>query len=189
MTRMVLRRRSGAKPLNSLKIFADFARRRLPSAEQPCNLAVMKRTVFLTAVALAALAGAAQAEPTLKRPSFFMQPGQSASLLKGIDRYTADKIDFNRRFSLTFVPCGIACGSFWFVDRRTGGVIEAPTTTGPIATEDTWEVEAKPDSNVIRVIYGPRDPVIGARCTARHFRWTGKAFTPIDPLAVILCPE
>ena len=149
----------------------------------------MMRTIVATAVALAAMTGAAHAEPKLKRPSFFMQHGHDAALLGGIDRYTDDKIAFNRRFSLTFVPCGIACGSFWFVDRRTGGVIEAPTTTGPIASEDTWDVEAKPDSNVIRVIYGPRDPVVGARCTARHFRWTGKAFAPLDQSTAILCPE
>jgi hypothetical protein len=149
----------------------------------------MTRTICTAILLIALGASAGAAAPDLKRPSFFMEPGNNAALLEGINRYTADKIDFNRRFSLTFVPCGIACGSFWFVDRRTGGVIEAPTTTGPIDTEDTWEVEAKADSNVIRVIYGPRDPLIGARCTARHFRWTGRKFAPLGPLAVIACPE
>lgn len=138
-------------------------------------------------IAAVALASVAQASPALKRPGFFLQPANDAVLLKAIDEHTGDKIDFNRRFSLTFVPCGIGCGSFWFVDRRTGGVIEAPPT--PLEAEGTWEVEARPDRDVIRVIYGPRDGGIGVRCTARHFRWSGKKFVALDQRAVILCPQ
>lgn len=141
--------------------------------------------IVLAAIALAG--SPAHASPALKRPSFFIQPGNDVTLLKGIDRHTGDKIDFNRRFSLTFVPCGIGCGSFWFVDRRTGGVVEAPHT--PLEAEDIWEVEARPESNVVRIIYGPREGGVGVRCAARHFRWSGKKFVPLNQRAVILCPQ
>ena len=136
--------------------------------------------------AVALLAGAAHAA-ALKPPSHFVAGGANPALLEGVREHTADRIDFARRFTLTFVPCGIGCGSFWFVDRRTGGVIAAPPAK--VDGEDTWEVEAKPDSNVIRVIYGPRDGGFGVRCAARRFRWSGKAFVPVDERAVILCPE
>jgi hypothetical protein len=126
------------------------------------------------------------ASPALKRPSFFMEPGYSHALLRGIDMYTGEKIDFDRHISLTFVPCGIGCGSFWLVDRRTGGVIEVPTIAA--ADQDTWDVVVKPDSDTITVFYGPRDPV-DARCSARQFRWTGSKFVALTKLAPAKCPE
>ena len=141
----------------------------------------------ITIAAIALVGSTAQAGPALKRPSFFIEPGNDAALLPAIDRHTGDKVDFNRRFSLTFVPCGIGCGSFWFVDRRTGGVVQAPGSA--LEPEDTWEVEARPDRDVIRVIYGPRHGGVGVRCAARHFRWSGRKFVPLDRRAVILCPE
>jgi len=114
-----------------------------------------------------------------------MEPGERSSLLAAIRKNTSRKIDFNHRFSLSYVDCGTGCGSFWFVDRRTGGVIEAPTSARD--DEDTWDVRARQDSDTITVIYGPRDPV-GAKCSSQHFRWSVRKFVPIDRRSATKCP-
>jgi hypothetical protein len=146
----------------------------------------MKR-VFNLGVLLAAIsASPAGASSKLKRPSFFMERGNPPSLLEFINERTEDRIAFNRHFSLTFVPCGTGCGSFWFVDRRTGGVIEAPTS--PFDAESAWDVRARPTSDVITVTYGPRTSIRAERCFARRFRWTGKTFVPLDLRKLARCP-
>src|SRR5438270_8020717 len=39
---------------------------------------------------------------------------------------SAYPINFGGHFTLIGIPCGTACGAFWFVDRRTGRMFRAP---------------------------------------------------------------
>jgi hypothetical protein len=98
-----------------------------------------------------------------REASFFFDR-ENARLLPAIRKGTDTAIDFNGHFSLAYVSCGIACGSYWIVDRRNGGVALVPELWR--ADEMTWDIHASRTSDVLTVIYGPRDPV-GAKCFAR----------------------
>jgi len=95
-------------------------------------------------------------------------------------------ITFNGHFSQSYVSCGPGCGTYFFVDRRTGGVVTAPEGNPPTIT--TWEIAAKRDSDVIRVTFGPMDGV-GPGCFTQHFRLTGHEFIAVDKQSGIRCPQ
>ena len=95
-------------------------------------------------------------------------------------------VTFNGHFSQAYVSCGLGCGSYFFVDRWTGGVVATPKGNPP--TEMTWEVSSKRDSDVIKVVLGPMDGV-GPGCTQQHFRLSGHKFVAVDRRAAIGCPK
>lgn len=123
--------------------------------------------------------------PRLQSARFFYEP-ESASLLRAVRKNMEKDITFNGHFSESYVSCGLGCGMYFFVDRRTGGVVTAPEGNPPTVT--TWEVAAKPDSDVIRVTFGPMDGV-GAKCFAQHFRLSGHKFVALDKRSAIRCPK
>lgn len=131
----------------------------------------------------AAVAAPLRPSPAMKPPSYFIDGQRDPVLLSAIRRSAERKIGFDRHFSLAFVPCGAGCGSFWFVDRNTGGVVAAPTPREQDL--DTLDVRAAPDSDVIAVTFGPRFE--SGPCTAQHFRWGGKRFIPVDRRAPARC--
>src|SRR5690242_14054188 len=98
---------------------------------------------------LIAISQAGQLTPhRLQSARFFYEP-ESASLLQAVRESMDKAITFNGHFSQSYVSCGPGCGTYFFVDRRTGGVVTAPEGNPPEIT--TWEVAARRDSNVIRV--------------------------------------
>jgi hypothetical protein len=141
---------------------------------------------LLLAFAASAAVHGPDGHDRLKPPLFFADGSRNPSLLWAIRHWSRKKIDFDGHYSLTFVPCGTGCGSFWFVDRATGATVEAPTS--PIESEDTYDIRVKPDSDVLTVVYGPRDG-LHARCFARRFRWTGQRFLALDRRAPAQCPD
>lgn len=95
-------------------------------------------------------------------------------------------ITFNGHFSQSYVSCGVACGTYFFVDRWTGGVVVAPEGSPP--NEMTWDIEARRTSDVIKVTFGPSDG-IGPNCSTQHFRLKGHRFVAIDGRTPIRCPK
>lgn len=145
-------------------------------------------------VAALALVGACHAEPSkppapkgpLKGPTHFLDGRKKDPWLLGVIRDgMAEKIDFAGRFSLSVVSCGTACNSFWFVDRYTGGVLDAPES--PVAGEYTWEIVTKPDSDRLRLIVGSMDGD-DPNCISLPYRWTGHAFVAAGKRSPVKCP-
>jgi hypothetical protein len=121
----------------------------------------------------------------LQPARFFYEP-QNAGMLRAVREGMERAITFNRHFSQSYVSCGLACGTYFYVDRWTGGVIRAPQGSPP--SEMTWDVAAKPNSDVIKVTFGPLDGV-GPGCTKQHFRLSGHKFVAIDKRSAIRCPK
>lgn len=141
-------------------------------------------------LAMAVLVAPAEARvkrptPKLKDARFFYEPERSGMLL-AVREGMAKGITFNVHFSQSYVPCGTGCGTYFFVDRWTGGVITAPEGSPP--SETAWEVAAKPSSDVIKVTFGPMDGVEHG-CTEQHFRLVKHKFAAIDTRAAIGCPK
>ncbi len=113
---------------------------------------------------------------TGKPPEFFIDGMKKPALLAMIRKNMDSKINFNGHFSMAIVPCGSPCIGFWFVDRKTGGVAEVPD--GKVPFEIITDVDARPDSDVISVVYSSLD---GTTCTSQHFHWAGKVFIAVDP--------
>ena len=95
-------------------------------------------------------------------------------------------ITFNGHFSQSYVSCGLACGTYFFVDRWTGGVVVVPEGSPP--REMTWDVEAKRNSDVIKVTFGPSDGM-GPTCFKQHFQLKGHRFVAADKRSAIRCPK
>jgi len=123
--------------------------------------------------------------PTLQTARFFYEPNNSG-MLRAVRGGMEKGITFNGHFSQSYVACGLACGTYFFVDRWTGGVIKAPEGSPP--SEMVWDVADKPDSDVIKVTFGPTDGA-GYGCTMQHFRLSKHKFVAIDLRAAIRCPK
>ena len=116
----------------------------------------------------------------------FFYDSESGTLLRAVRVNMENAITFDGHFSQSYVSCGLACGTYFFVDRRTGGVITAPEGNPP--AEITWDVATKRDSNVIKVTFGPMDGV-GPGCVEQHFRLSGHKFFAVDRRLAISCPK
>src|ERR1700742_4070272 len=66
----------------------------------------------------------------LQSARFFYEP-ESASLLRAVRENMEKAITFNGHFSQSYVSCGPGCGTYFFVDRQTGGVVAAPEGNPP----------------------------------------------------------
>lgn len=97
---------------------------------------------------VAAFSPPGSAQP-VKLAGFFLDGTKNPALLVAIRRAASPEVAFNRHFSSAFVSCGVGCGSYWFVDRRTGGVVQAPEAL----TQDVaiWDVQAQATSDTIAV--------------------------------------
>lgn len=121
----------------------------------------------------------------LQSARFFYEP-ERASLLHAVRENMDKAMTLNGHFSQSYVSCGLGCGTYFFVDRRTGGVVSAPEGNPPTVT--TWEVAPKRESDVIRVTFGPMDGV-GPGCFAQHFSLTGHKFVAVDNGSATRCPK
>lgn len=142
--------------------------------------------LLIAGLAILGLCSAASPRQQRLREASFFIDREDPNLLPAIRKGTDRAITFNGHFSLAYVSCGIACGSYWIVDRRTGGVALVPELWA--ANEMTWDVKAKRTSDIITVIYGPRDSV-DAKCVAQRFRWIGKRFAAIGKRTPATCPN
>lgn len=143
--------------------------------------------VVLGLVSIVAI-GASSAKPhphQLQPARFFFEP-ENRAMLPAVREGMEKGISFNGHFSRSYVSCGLACGTYFFVDRWTGGVVVAPEGSPP--REMTWDVEAKRDSDVVKVTFGPSDGV-GPRCSEQHFRLKGHKFVAIDRRIPTRCPK
>lgn len=95
------------------------------------------------------------------------------------------QIDFAGRFSSSYTACGTGCVGVWFVDRRTGDVVEAPFEGSDDQMIDGMTTSA--DSNVVEVFYSSRDGVSDA-CESQKFEWTGSGFTRLSARESATCP-
>ena len=68
--------------------------------------------------------------PTLQTARFVYEPNNSG-MLRAVRGGMEKGITFNGHFSQSYVACGLACGTYFFVDRWTGGVIKAPEDRVP----------------------------------------------------------
>lgn len=137
-------------------------------------------------VALASTAAGAQSHGG---PRYFFADGtRNAFLLREVVKSADRKIGFNRRYALSSVSCGLGCESDWFVDRKSGMVIEAPDE-GESGAEMVWNLAARPDSDVIRITYGPSDGIDNKHCWARSYRLVGRGFKPVSARAPAACPK
>jgi hypothetical protein len=140
---------------------------------------------LLAGFGLLALCSPSAAHPDRLRQASFVFDHENPRLLTAIRKGTDHGITFNGRFSLAYVSCGIACGSYWIVDRRSGGVALVPELWAE--NEMTWDVEAQRNSDVLKVIYGPRDPV-NPNCHAQRFRWVSRKFVAVNDRTSVACP-
>ena len=125
-------------------------------------------------------------EAQFRHASFFVTGDRNPTLLAAVRTGTNDEINFNGHYSIAYVPCGPGCGSYWFVDRHTGGVIEAPASS--IEEEMTWDIAAEPGSQVIKATFGPRDG-IPVGCVEQQFRLDGAAFMEFGQRRPVECPR
>lgn len=123
--------------------------------------------------------------PKLQGARFFYEP-ENSGMLRAVREGMEKGITFNGHFSQSYVSCGLACGTYFFVDRWTGGVIMAPEGSPP--SEMVWDVGAKPSSDVITVTFGPMDGV-EHDCTEQHFRLFKHKFAAIDTRVTVGCPK
>ena len=122
----------------------------------------------------------------LQPARFFYEPGYHqmlAAVRAGMDQ----RVNFNHKYSSSYVSCGPGCGTYFFVDRSNGGVVGVPEGEPPEVT--TWDVISKPESNIITVTFGPLSGGIGSKCSAQHFRLIRHAFTATNKRRPIRCPE
>jgi hypothetical protein len=131
-------------------------------------------------------ASSAKPPPRQLRPARFFYEPENRAMLPAVRKGMEKGISFNGHFSRSYVSCGLACGTDFFVDRWTGGVVVAPEGSPP--REMTWDIAAKLDSDVIKVIFGPSDG-IGPGCSKQHFRLKGHKFVAIDRRTPTRCPE
>lgn len=123
--------------------------------------------------------------PKLLLPRRFKDGAENQYLLAAIARGMDKGITFDRHYSAAYVSCGVRCGSYWFVDRRSGVVIELPERSA--SDQIVYDFNASRTSNIVRVVYGPRDGV-GQRCEAQSFRLTPSGFKPFNRRSVA-CPR
>ena len=107
-------------------------------------------------------------------------------MLRAVREGMEKGISFNGHFSQSYVSCGLACGTYFFVDRWTGGVIAAPQGSPPSVM--VWDVATKPNSDVIMVTFGPMDG-LDYGCAEQHFRLSKHKFVAIDTRAAVRCPK
>jgi hypothetical protein len=88
-------------------------------------------------------------------------------------------------YSQAIVGCGTECWRSWVVDRRTGAIIDVPLSDGE--AELIADVRGRRDSDVVEVIYVPRDEATGG-CRARNFRLRGTRFTALGGYFPAHCP-
>jgi hypothetical protein len=146
------------------------------------------KSVLALGLAAVSLAGPLDAAPQKRflPARFFYDGDRNSYLLAEIRRKTERKISFNHRFSWSYVSCGIACGTFFYVDRATGGVATVPES--PRDNEMQLDVATSRNSDRIRVIFGPRDDAAGDKCWAHSYRWVGKRFVPVGKRSAARCP-
>ena len=119
-------------------------------------------------------------------PRFFLDGHQDAALLSAVRSGLEAEITFAHHFSKAYVDCGTGCGSYWFVDRRTGAVVESPNEAPD--GQMVWDVETRRDSDVVGVTYGARDGA-SDQCGNQSFRWNGQQFERITELQSVICPR
>jgi hypothetical protein len=146
----------------------------------------MRRAAARATLALVLMWGGLARAEVGKEPTFFIDGQKNSTLLSAIRDGADPKITFDGHFSGAYVACGTGCGSYWFVDRKTGGVAEVPGST--VEDQIIWAVGAQPSNDTIVVTYGPMDG-IPTKCSARHFRWGGKSFVPLDKPSPAKCPR
>lgn len=139
----------------------------------------------IAAVATPATPSEVHGTPKQQGARFFYE-AQNSGMLRAVREGMDKSITFNGHFSQSYVSCGLACGTYFFVDRWTGGVIIAPQSSSP--DETVWDIAAKPTSDVIKVTFGPEDGV-GRVCTEQHFRLFEHKFAAIDKRAEVACPK
>ena len=99
----------------------------------------------------------------------------------------AAEIDFAGHYSSASVSCGLACTSYFFVDRNSGDVI-AYDDDAETSDRMIWNIRTRRDSDILTVTYGDRDGV-GGSCTERTFRWTGRTFQRLSDFRPVSCPH
>jgi hypothetical protein len=124
--------------------------------------------------------------PALAAPSYFASGESNPDLLEQIREGIDNKITFAGHYSMVFVPCGTACGSYWFIDRRNGAVIAAPDRSGD--GQMLSDVKTSVGSNLVEVIYGPPGGFEEPGCSKQSFRWTDHEFEEATPSIPIKCP-
>jgi len=99
-------------------------------------------------------------------------------------------VDFSDRFSTSGISCGIACFTYFLVDRRNGDVFDITEQLDiglPNDSFDIFDLHTQRGSDIAVVQYsnirGDED-----RCFARSFRWVRNRFIPISPLRPIAVP-
>lgn len=145
------------------------------------------RLVLLGLAPFVALcASNAKPRPHQLQPArFFFQP-ETRAMLSAVQKGMEKRISFNGHFSRSYVSCGLACGTYFFVDRWTGGVVAVPEGSPP--REMTWDVEAQRNTDLIKVTFGPSDGV-GPSCSEQNFRLKRHRFVAIDKRSPTRCPN
>jgi hypothetical protein len=112
------------------------------------------------------------------------------ALLADIRRQMRREANFSDRFSTSGLSCGIACYTYFLVDRRNGDVFDITGQLDIGLPNDTFDIDdlhTRRGSDIAVVRYmnirGDED-----RCFTRSFRWGRNAFTPISRLRPSQCP-
>jgi hypothetical protein len=121
------------------------------------------------------------------RPSYFVNGDSNPELLRQIQLSVEEEIGFAEHYSMAYVGCGTGCGSYWFVDRRSGAVMQGPAD--PSEEQMIWDLKTNPESDVVEVIYGPRDGIPSAACSAQSFVRANEKFEASSPPTQVACPN
>jgi hypothetical protein len=120
-------------------------------------------------------------------------PGEhfDRALLPEIRRNMTRQVDFSDRYSTSGISCGIACYTYFLVDRSNGDVFDITGQLDiglPDESFDIDDLHTRRGSDIARVrfrnIRGDLD-----RCFMRSFRWAGRAFRPIAELRRSQCTD
>lgn len=148
----------------------------------------IRPAALMLPIFLALTASGAQGKPVPRKlhAASFFYAYENAAMLPAVRDGMEKGIAFDGHYSRSYVSCGLACGTYYFVDRRSGGVVVAPEGSPPKIV--TWDIAANPASDVIKVTFGPMDGV-GPGCFEQHFRLVGHRFAALDRRAAIRCPK
>jgi hypothetical protein len=120
---------------------------------------------------------------------FYVDPANRAPLAV-VREHTEPRVTINGHYSLSMVSCGIACMSYWIVDRNTGAVIDVPARSDSTETEEieiVRDIHGRLDSDVIRITYGSMDSLTD-NCRYQDFRLSGHTLLPTGRSSPIACP-
>jgi hypothetical protein len=122
---------------------------------------------------------------------YYVNPANRVDLAV-VRENTEPGVTINGHYSLSMVSCGLACMSYWIVDRNTGAVIDVPGRPDKGETGDIeiiYDIQSRLDSDAVRIVYGPMDTLSNDSCWSHDFQLGRNTLSSTGASARIACPQ